>query len=242
MKVLFALYPLLQGDYRAVERAIASLEASGIPHRTFTTHSELSGEAEAIFQALQRVFAAGASEGATAMWALFLEAPELDPFRREGREQRFPPEAILNQVLGEDIRSVLDIGTGTGFFAEAFARRGLFTVGLDPRNDRLEIARARVPQARFVEGRAEALPFPNQSFDLAFFGLSLHHLQAPQALREAARVAHHLAVLEWPYRTEEIGPPLERRLSPSELTHLCQDALGASPRILEAEGYLLALL
>lgn len=123
------------------------------------------------------------------------------PFRKEERLRRFPPGEIARKALeGLKAKSVLDIGTGTGVFAEAFAALGLFVVGLDPRADRLEVARAKVKGARFVEGRAEALPFPDGSFDLAFFGLALHHLDPVPALREASRVARRVAVLEWPYR------------------------------------------
>lgn len=243
MKALFALYPLLQGDFRAVEKALMALEGSGVDHRVLPTHSELSGEEEAVFKALQEAFQKAAEEGALVMWALFTNACEArDPFRKEERLRRFPPTEIAQKALeGMEARSVLDIGTGTGVFAEAFAGLGLFVVGLDPRADRLEVARAKVKEARFVEGRAEALPFPDGSFDLAFFGLALHHLDPVPALREASRVARRVAVLEWPYREEEVGPPLERRLSPEALEALFREALGSPPRFLVERDYVLAL-
>jgi len=256
VKVLFALYPLLQGDYRAVEQALSTLEASGVEHRVYPTHTELSGEEEAVFRALAAAFTAAAAEGATVMWALFTNACEAkDPFRRPERLKRFPPLEIAQKALeGLKAQSVLDIGTGTGGFAEAFASLGLFTVGVDPRSDRLEVARAKVKKAHFLEARGESLPFPDQSFDLAFFGLSLHHLDPIPALREAARVARRVVVLEWPFRQEvalpegqtdlreqEEGPPLERRLSPERLQALFQQALGSPPVILQEEGFTLAL-
>ncbi len=243
VKALFALYPLLQGDYRAVEKALLALEGSGVDYRVFPTHTELSGEEAQVFQALREAFAAAGEEGALAMWALLTKACEpQDPFRLPDRYARFPPKAIAERALsGLGARSVLDIGTGTGFFAEGFLELGLFVVGIDPRADRLEVARARLPRARFVEGRAEALPFPDGSFDLAFFGLSLHHLDAERALREAKRVARRVAVLEWPYREEEVGPPLSRRLSPEGLKALFGEALGGEPQLLLEEGYTLAL-
>ncbi|WP_243029821.1 methyltransferase domain-containing protein [Thermus altitudinis] len=243
VKVLFALYPLLQGDYRAVEKALLALDGSPVAHRVFPTHTELLGEEEAVFQALKAAFLAAGEEGATVMWALFTNACEAqDPFRRPERLKRFPPLEIARKALEDlDARSVLDIGTGTGVFAEAFTRLGLFTVGIDPRSDRLEVARAKVKEAHFLEARGEDLPFPNQSFDLAFFGLSLHHLDPIPALREAARVARRVAVLEWPFRQEEEGPPLANRFSPERLQTLLQTALGNPPRLILEEGYTLAL-
>ncbi len=46
-------------------------------------------------------------------------------------------------------------------------------------------------------------------------GLVLHETDdAAQALAEARRVARlRVAVLEWPYRDDEMGPPLAHRLS-----------------------------
>ncbi|MGQ9736113.1 MAG: methyltransferase domain-containing protein [Thermaceae bacterium] len=248
LKALFALYPLPSavghpGEYKAIEKALLALEESGVEHRVHPTHSELSGEEEEVFRALQEAFGKATEEGGVVMWVLLTNACEArDPFRRPERLQRFPPKEIAQKALqGLEAKSVLDIGTGTGVFAEAFLELGLFSVGLDPRADRLEAARTKVRGARFVEGRAEALPFPNGSFDLAFFGLSLHHLDPLPALREAGRVARRVAVLEWPYREEEEGPPISRRLSPEALNALFQEALGHPPRLWAEEAYTLAL-
>ena len=92
MKALFALYPLLQGDYRAVEKALLALEESGASYRVFPTHSEVSGKEEEVFLTLQRAFQKAAEEGALVMWALLTNACEAgDPFRKEERLRRFPP-------------------------------------------------------------------------------------------------------------------------------------------------------
>jgi SAM-dependent methyltransferase len=181
VKALFALYPLLQGDYKAVEKALLALEGSGLDYRVFPTHSEVSGKEEGgISGPSRKPFWRRRRRGA---WSCGPSSPT--PVRRGTPSASpiascaFPRSEIAQKVLeGLEARSVLDIGTGTGVFAEAFARLGLFTVGVDPRADRLEVARNRVKGARFVEARAESLPFPDGSFDLAFFGLSLHHLEA----------------------------------------------------------------
>jgi len=138
------------------------------------------------------------------------------------------------------------VGTGTGVFAEAFAsalaeaspapsaslaRR---VTGIDPSIDLLTLARELVAKADFVEGTAERLPFADASFDLVFLGHVLHETDDPSAaLSEARRSARlRVAVLEWPYRDEERGPPLAHRLEPSTILGLAEKAgFSAAERI-----------
>jgi ubiquinone/menaquinone biosynthesis C-methylase UbiE len=129
-------------------------------------------------------------------------------------------------VEGHEIARVLDVGTGTGIFAEAFADGIRRVEGIDPDPALLDVARRLVPAAGFTAAAAEALPFADHSFDLVFFGHVLHETDDPVgALTEARRVARkRVVVLEWPYREEEIGPPLAHRLSPSRVLELARAA------------------
>jgi ubiquinone/menaquinone biosynthesis C-methylase UbiE len=110
---------------------------------------------------------------------------------------------------------VLDVGTGTGLFAEAFAAQGLVVAGIDANPGLLEIARQFVPGGEFKEGTAEAIPYGDAAFDLAFLGHVLHEADDPMAaLAEARRVSSkRVTVLEWPYIQEELGPPLAHRIN-----------------------------
>lgn len=125
-----------------------------------------------------------------------------------------------------EISSVLDVGTGTGIFAEAFSGGSRRVEGIDPDPVLLDVARRLVPAARFQEAAAEKLPFADGSFDLVFFGHVLHETDDPVgALTEARRVARkRVVVLEWPYRTEEMGPPLAHRLQPSRVLEVSRAA------------------
>ena len=49
------------------------------------------------------------------------------------------------------VHSALDIGTGSGIFAEAFAAKGLQVAGIDLRDDMLEAARGYVPSGEFKQ-------------------------------------------------------------------------------------------
>lgn len=88
----------------------------------------------------------------------------------------------------------LDVATGTGFTALAFAPQVSTVVGLDVSPKMLAEARRRaseagVPNAAFVEGSAEALPFPDGAFELVTCRIAPHHfLSVPDFLAEARRV------------------------------------------------------
>lgn len=115
--------------------------------------------------------------------------------------------------------TVVDVGIGSGLFAEEFARRGCLVVGVDVNPDMLAAAAEYVPGVVLKEGIAEKLPFDDGSADLVFMGLVLHETDdLGTALSEAHRVGRHLAVLEWPYEDgQPIGPPLEHRIAPETL-------------------------
>jgi SAM-dependent methyltransferase len=127
---------------------------------------------------------------------------------------------------GINARSMLDVGTGSGVFAEAFAGRGLDVSGVDVNPAMIEAARQFVPAGSFQAAPAEALPFPDQSFDLVFLGLVFHEVDdAARTLAEVKRLGRlRLAILEWAYREEDFGPPLAHRLQPAAITDLARAA------------------
>ena len=88
--------------------------------------------------------------------------------------------------------SVLDVACGTGVLActalDRVGPRGT-VIGLDPNADMLAVARRNSTRVEWREGRAEALPFPDGSFDavVSQFGLMFFD-DCPAALREMMRV------------------------------------------------------
>jgi ubiquinone/menaquinone biosynthesis C-methylase UbiE len=136
------------------------------------------------------------------------------------------PRVVTLSLDGLATANVLDVGTGTGVFAEAFVASGMSVTGIDTNAELLTIAAEFAPAAQFREAAAEEIPFPDGSFDLVFLGHVLHEADDPlAALREARRVARQrVAILEWPYRDELHGPPLAHRLSPATVTDLAARA------------------
>lgn len=88
---------------------------------------------------------------------------------------------------------VLDVAAGTGNFALAAAQRGAYVTASDMTPRMIELGRARTEEAglpiEWVEGDAEALPFPDSGFDLvaSVFG-AMFAAQPDLVARELFRV------------------------------------------------------
>jgi len=121
-------------------------------------------------------------------------AAEWDRIRRLHIADTAVEEAIHAALSDQPIRSLLDLGTGTGRMLELFAgdiERGL---GLDLSLDMLALARARLDRAGLKhctvrQGDIYDLALPRDSFDVVIVHQVLHFLDdSARALREAARV------------------------------------------------------
>ncbi len=84
------------------------------------------------------------------------------------------PTEILND-LTTPFQKMIEIGAGTGKFAEFFTHLAQEVWLLDPSPRMLIRAKRRNPQFKIKLGVAEHLPFPNNFFDLVLVSDSLHH-------------------------------------------------------------------
>jgi demethylmenaquinone methyltransferase/2-methoxy-6-polyprenyl-1,4-benzoquinol methylase len=102
----------------------------------------------------------------------------------------------------------LDLCCGTGDIAFALAARGAEVTGLDFSEKMLDVARTRLERSKvksgnvsFIQGDAEQLPFPDNSFDAVTMGYGLRNLTSWEAgLREMMRVVKpggRIVVLEF---------------------------------------------
>lgn len=152
---------------------------------------------------------------------------EIERLRSPQRVEIMEVERVTQLTLdGITAASLLDVGTGSGLFAEAFAAKGLSVAGVDLREDMLEAARQYVPSGEFRLGQMESLPCADSEFDLLFMGHVLHEADdLVQALREAYRVARgRVVVLEWPPVAQEFGPPLDHRLRHEQVSEAATQA------------------
>ena len=71
----------------------------------------------------------------------------VEKLRSPVRIARLEVERVVDLCLaGAIIQSVLDVGTGSGLFAEAFLERGLAVVGIDANPDMLPVAGVSFPK------------------------------------------------------------------------------------------------
>jgi SAM-dependent methyltransferase len=107
---------------------------------------------------------------------------------------------------------VLDVCCGAGYACASALQRGAEAVGVDFSPAQIELARERVPGARFEVGDGCALPFPDASFDGVVNAIGVPHLPDPDlGLREALRVLRRggrfaFTVYDVPERVLGFGP------------------------------------
>ena len=105
--------------------------------------------------------------------------------------------------------AVLDVGCGTGGFCALAAGRGAVAHGLDADPLRIERARLAAPGAELRVGFMEALPWPDDRFDVVCgFNAFQYALDVDLALAEARRVTRRggrIAICKW-------APPQQNEL------------------------------
>jgi len=142
----------------------------------------------------ERLTAVRASRAAAAQNYFRRHAAEWDRIRRLHVADAAVESAIRTALADKPIRSLLDLGTGTGRMLELFGadiERGL---GLDLSLDMLALARARLDRAGLKHcsvrhGDIYDLALPRDSFDVVIIHQVLHFLDdSARAIAEAARV------------------------------------------------------
>jgi ubiquinone/menaquinone biosynthesis C-methylase UbiE len=106
-------------------------------------------------------------------------------------------QALIDQADLLPGQNVLDVGCGTGTLVLQIRRSfpGVEVVGLDPDPKALARAKRKAERqgaaVRFDQGFADALPYPDSSFDRVFSSVMFHHLESAEKekmLREVRRV------------------------------------------------------
>lgn len=84
--------------------------------------------------------------------------------------------------------AVLDLCCGHGAVTQILVQRFSNVTGLDASPKAIAGAQKAVPQAKFVQAFAEAMPFADGSFDLVHTSMALHEMQPEQRRKILAEV------------------------------------------------------
>jgi ubiquinone/menaquinone biosynthesis C-methylase UbiE len=208
------LTDILRQSQPRISRHLRLLSEAGLVERfregswAFFRFSEHGGSAELARELIGRLdssdatiardrerLAAVRAERAGAAQAYFRRhAAEWDSIRKLHAADDAVEAAMCAALAGAPVRSLLDLGTGTGRMLELFGpeiERGL---GLDLSLDMLAMARARLDRAGLRhcsvrQGDIYDLALPRDSFDLVIIHQVLHFLDdSARAIQEAARV------------------------------------------------------
>jgi SAM-dependent methyltransferase len=118
----------------------------------------------------------------------------------------------LAEHVGLDGATVLDVGGGPGYFADAFRCAGATYIGLEP--DVGEMAARGEPQPGTIRASGEALPVRTASVDVCYSSNVLEHVRSPWTMTaEMVRVTRpggtvFLSFTPWwsPHGGHETGP------------------------------------
>lgn len=127
-------------------------------------------------------------------------------------QRRHDLAKMVRRYMSTDQDTILEVGCGTGLvYASLREEIGgrLHYTGLDSSRRMLDIARQRHVTARFLEGDAFKLTFPDREFDMAVSFEVFGHMEDPtKAIQELVRVARRRAIFSfWPSQSARvIGP------------------------------------
>ena len=123
----------------------------------------------------------------------------------------YPQEAV-DWLVPDGVRTVLDLGAGTGKFTRSLVARGLEVIAVEPDDVMRAALAAALPPVRAIKGTAEAIPVPDASVDVITAAQSWHWVDESRALPEVARVLKPggSLALVWNLRDESV--PWVKRL------------------------------
>lgn len=149
---------------------------------------------------------------------------------------------VVERLVDRNTQHVIDVGAGTGVWSEAFLSTGVVDVtAVDSSSTMIDQIRKLVPAAKHMQTQADTIRMATDSAGLVFAGFVLHELPDQlAALKEWKRLSRDtVAVMEWPFREEEIGPPPSRRMTREQIIDLGHKAELGEAEVWETDDWLL---
>lgn len=161
--------------------------------------------------------------------------------RLEGRERRelVPQDGIVSRMALTRGQTVLDLGSGTGYFTLPIADRAGEVVALDMEPKMLRVLSQRVRECGIgnihqLLGDMMSLPLADESVDRVFAAFVYHEADSQKALvdqcQRVLRRGGRLTIVDFQKRETPIGPPVSERKSPAHVTRTCSKGFKAVGR------------
>jgi SAM-dependent methyltransferase len=109
-------------------------------------------------------------------------------------------------------RTVVDVAAGTGKLTRELIASGATVIAVEPVEGMRAVLEQAVPQARALEGTAEALPFEAQSVDAIVVAQAFHWFDAPAALAEFHRVLRPEGPFALIWNRRQFDQPIHRAI------------------------------
>jgi ubiquinone/menaquinone biosynthesis C-methylase UbiE len=146
-------------------------------------------------------------------------------------------EELLAALAADPTATVLDLGSGTGFYTDEVAPHVDRVVGVDVQRAMHDRYRARgvPPTVSLLTAGVDGLPLAADAVDGAFSTMTYHEFATPAAAAELARVCRpgaRVATVDWTSEgTGEAGPPTDERY---DLAHAVETFADAGFRTVRA--------
>ncbi|WP_415383447.1 class I SAM-dependent methyltransferase [Halosimplex sp. TS25] len=159
------------------------------------------------------------------------DASRADKLERAERRYRFlSAEELLWALDLSSEETVVDLGSGTGFYTDDVAPYARTVYGVDVQEAMHDYYREKgVPEnVDLLTTEVSDLPVDADSIDAAFSTMTYHEFASDDALAETGRVLApegRLVVVDWSATgTGDAGPPLDERFTATEAADALSDA------------------
>jgi ubiquinone/menaquinone biosynthesis C-methylase UbiE len=161
----------------------------------------------------------------------------------------FDPEAVLKSFGLKPGMTVLDVGTGAGFYLPYLSKMvsdsgKVYAIDISP--EAVEYAKSKVSQlglknVEVLTSQENKIPLPDNTVDFTYMAFVFHELEDPvKFLKELERVSKplsYLALIDWKKEERDKGPPLDEVYSEWEVGMILEEAGLRVGRVVEVGPY-----
>ena len=161
----------------------------------------------------------------------------------------FDPEAVLKSFGLKPGITVLDVGTGAGFYLPYLSKMvsdsgKVYAIDISP--EAVEYAKSKVSQlglknVEVLMSQENKIPFPDNTVDFTYMAFVFHELEDPvKFLKELERVSKpigYLALIDWKKEERDKGPPPDEVYSEWEVGMILEEAGLRVGRVVEVGPY-----